>query len=358
MLIRIVLTFFFFLLCFANVNAALVGQPYHLDRQKLPYGCGSCHVGFDFRSGGGLDGCLNCHGAPARRRKGLIRSGIELKDIETELKKTYRHPIFESRGIHSSKEHLPETDPKARRHSDCVDCHNPHLISSDNKLAGIKGKRVGSIVVDITKEYELCYRCHSDSANLPGRSVNKRVEFAITNPSFHPVEGEGRNLAVVSLIKPYREKRYNQSDISMIGCGDCHGNNDPSGPKGPHSSTYQYILKDNYSTRDYESENIFAYALCYRCHNRSSILGDESFKYHSLHIKGKQSGTGLGGGTSCYTCHTSHGSTENKYLIRFNPEVVSPSSSGVLRFAEKGSGTFRGECYLTCHGVDHNPKGY
>jgi hypothetical protein len=340
------------------LEAASFSQPFHLDRQKLPYGCGSCHVGFNFRSGGGGEGCFNCHGNPGRRRKGLVRPGIELKDIEVELKKTYRHPILETRGIHSSKERLPETDPKSPRHVDCVDCHSPHLVAPENRLAGIKGKKLGNPITDITKEYELCYRCHADSANLPGRSVNKRLEFAASNPSFHPVEQEGKNLAVVSLIKPYREKRVTQNDVSMILCADCHGSDNPSAPKGPHSSAFQYILKDNYSTRDNEQESSFLYALCYRCHNRSSILGDESFKFHSIHIKGKQGYGVKYSGTSCHTCHSSHGSTENKYLIRFNTEVVSTSSGGMLKYKEKGSGAFRGECYLTCHGVDHNPKSY
>jgi len=337
---------------------AQAASPSHLDRQKLPYGCGSCHVGFDFRSGGGLDGCLSCHGSLRRRVSGSYRSARELKDIETELKKNYRHPILESKGLHSSKERLPETDARTPRHADCVDCHSPHQVSSENKFAGIKGKQIGNIVADISKEYELCYRCHSDSANLPGLSINKRVEFSTMNPSYHPVEAEGRNLAVISLLKPYREKRISPSEISTITCSDCHGNDDPAGPRGPHSSNYQYILKDNYSTRDNESESFFAYSLCYRCHNRSSILGDESFKYHSLHIRGKQGGTAGSGGTSCHTCHSSHGSTEYKYLLRFNTEVVSVSSGGMLKFNEKGMGSFRGECYLTCHGVDHNPKAY
>jgi len=332
--------------------------PLHLDRQKLPYGCGSCHVGFDFRSGGGQEGCFACHGSLGKRKTGLVRTGADLADFERELKKNYRHPILESKGIHSSREILPEINQKAPRHSDCVDCHSPHQVSSSNKLAGIKGKRTGNIVSDVTTEYELCYLCHSDSANLPGRSVNKRAEFAKTNPSFHPVESEGRNLSVLSLLKPYKEKSSNQGDISIIKCGDCHGSDDPKSPAGPHSSSYQYILRENFSTRDNEAESTFAYALCYKCHNRSSILGDESFKYHSMHIKGKKVGVLGNGGTSCHSCHTSHGSTEYRYLIRFNSSVVTPSSSGMLKFIEKGSGTFRGECFLTCHGVDHNPKVY
>lgn len=210
---------------------------------------------------------------------------------------------------------------------------------------------------EITQEYELCYRCHAESANLPGRFTNKKAEFALTNPSFHPVEGEGKNLAVVSLIKPYREKLINPGDVSTFGCDGCHGSDNSASPRGPHGSNNQYILVENYSVKDNQPESSFTYALCYRCHSRTSILGDESFRFHSLHIKGKTGGPG-GDGTSCHTCHNSHGSTEYRYLISFNKDVVTPNSKGILKFVETGTYAFHGECYLSCHGVDHNPKSY
>lgn len=351
---------------FANVCCAMaasyVGS--HLDPQKLPAGCATCHLKGNFKYGGGPGVCLICHGEPARldeakvnnknMPKGFAPREGTLKNIEPEFKKPFRHPTFDIPGEHSSKEILPEIDPRAPRHSDCVDCHAPHFVSPQKKFAGIRGKRVGNIVTNITQEYELCYKCHAESANLPGRFTNKRAEFAPTNPSFHPVEGEGKNLAVVSLLKPYREKKSAPSDISMIGCGDCHGSDNADSPKGPHGSNYQHILVENYSTKDNQPESPFAYALCYRCHNRTSILGDESFRFHSLHVKGK----GGGDGTSCYTCHNSHGSSDYRYLIRFNKDVVMPNSKGMLKFVEKGISTFHGECYLSCHGVDHNPKSY
>lgn len=334
----------------------MAAAPPHLDRQKVLYGCGTCHVGFNFGTGGGPGGCVICHGSASKLSRRPFAPGIQLKNIEAEFKKPYRHPTFDVRGVHSKNEVLPETDPRAPRHAECTDCHNPHFVSRENKFAGIKGKRVGNFIASIKEEYELCYKCHAESANLPGRSTNKRAEFALTNASFHPVEGEGKNSAVLSLIRPYREKKTNPNDVSIVGCRDCHGSDDANGPKGPHGSSYQYLLVDNFSTKDGQPESQYAYALCYRCHNRNSILGDESFKYHALHIQGK-SGT-IDTGTSCFTCHNSHGSPENRYLIRFNPEIVTPNSKGLLKFVEKGVATFRGECYLTCHGVDHNPKSY
>ena len=286
---------------------------------------------------------------------GSIIERSELKNIEAEFFKTFRHPTFDTPGRHKSNEILPEIDVKALRHADCVDCHHPHFVTKENKFEGIKGKRIVNQTAQVSKESEVCYRCHGDSLNLPGKYTNKRIEFSLTSPSFHPVEGEGKNSAVISLIRPYKEKKVASTDIAVISCSDCHGNDDPNGPKGVHGSRNRFILKDNFDTSDNISESTHAYALCYRCHNRTSILANESFKFHALHIQGKSI---AGSGTSCFTCHNSHGSVEYKYLIKFNRDYVSPNSKGLLKFVEKGNAKFSGECYLKCHGVDHNPKSY
>ncbi len=344
-----------FSLCVLTLAPAVFAAT-HLDEKYIKTGCAACHLGFDFKYGGGVRRCLLCHGPDYRSMTGITASGAAPRNIVPDLEKNYSHPVKKSAGKHSAREILPEIDQNAPRHSDCTDCHKPHSSSYDAPFAGISGKKVGNITTQITKEYELCYLCHSDSANLPVKATNKRVEFSINNPSFHPIEGEGKNQSVISLIRPYREKKSSPSDVSVLKCADCHGSDDASSPRGPHGSKYQGLLTDNYSTGDNIAESSFAYGICYKCHKRSSILGNESFISHSRHITGERSFKG--GGTSCYTCHSSHGSVENRYLIRFNREFVSESSTGKLKFVEKGTYSFHGECWLTCHGVDHNPKTY
>lgn len=344
------------LLTLLSVYAVAADKPSHLDRKLLPGGCGSCHMGFNFGGGGGPEKCIKCHGPESSRSRGLSALTNRLKDMTREFTKNYRHPVFDKRGIHNSREVLPETDPAAPRHADCADCHNVHVVSGANPFAGLQGKRVGSFTAPITKEYELCYLCHAESANLPLKSTNKRAEFNASNASYHPVEAEGKNLAVVSLLRPYRERKTAANDVSVLKCADCHGSDDANAPRGPHGSKYEGLLVDNFATGDGIEESSFAYAICYRCHKRSSIMGNESFPLHSRHIAGERNFKG--GGTSCHTCHSSHGSAENRYLIRFNRDYVSESSTGKLKFVEKGISTFHGECWLTCHGVDHNPKSY
>lgn len=349
------------------VQAAGSNRATHLDATKVGKGCATCHNALNFKTGGGAAICIMCHGEPSKSSPEykLISKKInpkvkDLKNVEGEFKKNYRHPTFNlaGGGVHRANEILPEVDPKAIRHATCVDCHNVHYSSPINKFAGVKGKRIGNLSAPVTSEAELCYRCHGDSANLPVRSTNKRIMFAATNPSFHPVEAEGKNNAVVSLLKPYKEKKILPGDVSTLTCSSCHGSDDPSAPAGPHGSNYEHILVEQYSTKDNQPESPQNYALCYRCHSRTSILSDESFKYHALHLNGRTgSNTGFSG-TSCYTCHDSHGSTEYRYLIKFNTDIVSPNGKGLLKFTEKGVASFRGECYLSCHDVEHDPKKY
>ncbi len=233
-----------------------------------------------------------------------------------------------------------------------IDRHN---TTPEKKLISPYNPNQSSRTADQLPEHQLCYRCHGDSANLPGRFTNKRQEFSTSNKSFHPVEGEGKNSAVVSLIKPYRAQKSAPGDVSVLTCGSCHASDNRNAPRGPHGSQHEGILTDHYSKDDNSPENSYQYSLCYRCHKRDSILSNESFKFHSIHIQGIP---GKNRGTSCYTCHNSHGSQENKYLIKFSPQVVSPNKSGQLKFMENGNSRFSGKCFLSCHGVDHNPKSY
>lgn len=368
MTMRTCMLFIIKILAFATLQVILVVNVWgatalHLDKNKVSGGCAACHYRSYLRTGGGSEHCLYCHGSPTRRvvasrnvPAGILPLGAKPINVELEFKKQFRHPTFDGKVGHRSGEILPELDPKASRHAVCMDCHNPHFLTTEKKLAGIAGKKTGLGVTAIEAEKDLCYRCHADSANLPARATNKKVEFRPTNPSFHPLEAEGKNLAVVSLVRPYREKKVNEADVSRLLCSDCHGSDSSISPRGPHGSINEYILVENYSTKDLQFESTVAYALCYKCHNRISILANESFKFHNQHIVGIDQL--LPTGTSCYTCHNSHGSTENKYLLKFNQFVVKPTATGQLKFVEKGTNQFSGECYLNCHGVEHNPKSY
>jgi hypothetical protein len=108
------------------------------------------------------------------------------------------------------------------------------------------------------------------------------------------------------------------------------------------------LLERQLVLSDFATETYDTYALCYKCHNRDSILVGLSFGKHFNHIVEEK--------TACTTCHDSHGVAGQAHLINFNTTYVTPSSSGRLEFNDLG--LFHGNCYLTCHGANHNPRSY
>jgi len=291
--------------------------------------------------------CYDCH-----------NGNVAAKNVQSEFNKSSVHPIASTSGVHD-----PTEDPvNPARHVECADCHNPHAANATTasppnapgQLSGVKGiNAAGAVVNPLTRQYELCFRCHADStARGPARvtrqyvQTNTRLEFATGNQSFHPVEAVGKNPNVPSLISPW-------TTSSLMYCTDCHNNNQGpgaggTGPKGPHGSSYVPILERRLELTDYQTESSAIYALCYKCHSRTSILGNQSFKEHDVHVRGDD--------VACTTCHDPHGVVSKPHLINFNTAYVTPSSSGRLEFND--TGTYRGNCYLRCHGKDHNPKSY
>lgn len=339
-----------------------VVQGSHANVAAIPQGCRTCHRGMNMMTSGEEGPCLRCHGSLPKKEQsiseGILRplGSIDLRDIESELKKKYRHPTIDKVGLHRSGEELPETSPDTPRHAECGDCHKAHLVDPTRPFAGLVGKRMGSRRVEVQQEYELCFNCHAESLNRPADTTDKALEFATTGKSFHPVVAEGKNPRVISLLSPYVAVKSNPQDVSMVSCGDCHGSDDPNGPAGPHGSNFKGLLKRNYLMADGLPESEYAYSLCYGCHDRNSILRNESFPLHSLHIVGDMSEGKLG--TSCMTCHDAHGSPQYKYLVRFNQDVVLPNAEGRLEFMEEGNNAGRGSCFLNCHGIEHNPRSY
>ena len=318
--------------------------------------CGNCHA----THGAGMksrllvfdkitDNCSACH-----------NGNVASKNVLAEFDKPSAHrTIADTSKVHDPTEDLINSD----RHVECVDCHNPHASKASSAiaptaggtLAGVAGISSGRAVVDpVVREYELCYRCHADSENRGEARVtrltvetNTRHEFSTGNKSYHPVEAAGKNADVPSLITPW-------TTSSLTYCTDCHNSDTGpgsggTGPNGPHGSINVPLLERNLTTIDYGDESGYAYALCYKCHDRSNIMADKSFTKHHTHVADKQA--------ACTTCHDSHGVAGATHLINFNATYVTKSSS--LRGPEFiDDGRFRGTCYLTCHGKDHNPLSY
>lgn len=291
--------------------------------------------------------CFSCH-------NGNVAQG----NLEPEFNKPSRHDVRLTTGRHDPTEDLTD----AARHVECVDCHNPHAANAtrarapaaSGALAGVAGiTAAGTETRAVTRAYELCYRCHADGSGkgeaLVSRDqpeTNTRLEFKTANASYHPVEGAGRNPDVPSLLTPWRAS-------SVMYCTDCHNNDQGpqaggSGPNGPHGSLYRPLLERRLDLRDHRPESAAAYTLCYKCHQRDSILGDESFPFHRLHVEEAQ--------TACSTCHDPHGVPNATHLINFNRTYVGPAEGGGLAWTD--GGRLRGTCTLSCHGVNHDHQEY
>ena len=178
--------------------------------------------------------------------------------------------------------------------------------------------------------------------------LNTRKEFNQGNPSFHPIEGVGQNPDVPSLITPPGMSRLDEQ--SVIYCTDCHNNNNLTGPRGPHGSTFRPLLERNYSTADFTQESTTAYALCYKCHDRDVIRSNNSgFPEHDVHVRGDD--------VPCAACHDAHGSRNNSHLINFDSTIVSPRPGNPEPiFTDLGNAA--GQCDLLCHGTTHDPVNF
>lgn len=147
---------------------------------------------------------------------------------------------------------------------------------------------------------------------------------------------------------------------SLVYCTDCHNTDEwrpgGQGPRGPHGSRHYPILERPYQVNDPSTESYDAYGLCYKCHNQIYLLNDQSGTFsHRLHVRDQQ--------TSCAVCHDAHGSRRTVALINFmlrdrsGNTVVEPSQEqGRLEYLTLGPG--QGQCYLQCHGANHEPASY
>jgi predicted CXXCH cytochrome family protein len=315
--------------------------------------CAACHQSHSAPSGPYLlkgktvtDTCISCH-------NGTVANA---KNISTDLAKAGNHDT-----------HSPVNNPNPiPDEATCVSCHDAHTMKGVTAAApniygnmgSVPGVNAAGATIPAARyEYEVCYKCHADKqasavAPLISRKLvqlNTRLEFDPGAVSFHPVEQAGKNTDVPSLRPGY-------TTGSVIYCSDCHSSDTGpvaggSGPNGTHGSNYRPLLALRYDTADRTSESAAAYALCYKCHDRTSILGNKSFPYHNKHIVSVRA--------PCSACHDSHGitqaqgnATNNSNLINFDTSIVRPDSQGRIQWTD--TGTHRGYCNLSCHSKTHS----
>jgi len=295
------------------------------------------------------DNCLNCH-----------NGNVAAKNIQNEMTKTYKHNVFGYTGVHD-----PTENPMvANKHVECVDCHNPHAANSTVTATApaVNGFTQGVVGIDANgaainpaqNQYEICFKCHSDNPATQRYVIryrgtgNRRLDFATTNVSFHPIENQGNNGTLTSLIAPL-------TPTSKIYCSDCHGSDDASAPAGPHGSSNPAMLKYAYDTTRFPKLGLgwtsaqlnSHWPLCFQCHNLSTVTTIHQ-AIHSGHFLKY---------TGCIVCHDAHGydgtpdvsgggntGTAFTKLINFDTTVIRPNATNGKLIDIAGR-----KCYLVCH---------
>jgi len=302
--------------------------------------------------------CTDCHDGR-----------VAQQDIATEFTKTYHHPIEASQWTHQ-----PFEDPLSMpRHVTCDDCHNPHATAEvptgatqtvSGSQRNVRGVTIAGASIDTAVyKYEICLKCHGEQEPVTAgffrtdSTRNIRLRINPANQSFHPVAAPGTNPTITGLVPPLTAS-------SQIDCLDCHDNDswvDGGGqPRGPHGSNFAPILASQYQSEDPVVESFNSYALCYGCHDRSTLLTPVLPPFgvgfpHDTHVVNDQA--------SCAVCHDAHGSRNNTFLVDFltrtlaGADVVTPPlAGGSIQFVPTSPG--HGSCSLSCHGYDHNPSVY
>jgi predicted CXXCH cytochrome family protein len=358
---------------------------------KFPYatvaenGCASCHRPHAAGEQGRLlrtqetekddELCLGCHNGFVAKTDIASQVSLPFSHGSEAMGRERVHDASE--GPWSTRFQLPERRASAQRHATCVDCHEPHAaFQRDATAPRIKGANAGTWGVDLQGEavrparfeYELCFKCHGDSANQPllrgsvtlgtprrvQEDPNLRLQFAPDAPSAHPVTQPGRALDVPSLKAPFTVS-------SLLYCTDCHGSSAAAGrdgpaARGPHGSQYPFLLARNLSTSDRTLESEQAYALCYGCHDRQVLLSDQSsFRLHRKHV--------VDSATPCTGCHASHGISPLRgtprtaaHLMDFDTQVAGRTRKGELGY--ESLGPRHGTCTVACHGTEHAQTAY
>jgi hypothetical protein len=323
------------------------------------------------------------------------------KDIESILTQSYSHPVTSISGVHTALDVLDPLggtpvgskglDWANSKHSECVDCHNPHKAeagthnvptdisgwypqtpiqstnNASNALKGVTGIEpdtasawtvpVSFITIESAeKEYQICFKCHSyyslrDAGGITsyftqsGATVtDQAMEFNPNNASAHPVavrlldqtgSPSPKALDSSQLEAPWSVNAGNQT----MYCSDCHGSDNVSDPAGPHGSNSKHMLKGDAKYWPLQSDDATPWVLS----DLGSVSANNALfctnchpndrSLNNVHNDTSYTSPGSHSSIQCIQCHIAvpHGG-ENPRLIGYisDPEPYNYSGTSLL----------------------------
>ena len=352
--------------------------PIHQRHSVAENGCENCHTSHNAAGPQRLlkvqaeeEICYPCH-------NGHVAS----YDIEARFQEIYSHPVEATTIGVTAAHHEPLESPlAAANHVECMDCHNPHgvndLAATAPHVSGLLGQVSGisedGLPLDESSyEYQVCLKCHEVlndtshsrfSINFITRHLDETATrqelFATSNPSYHPVFGQ-RSANVPSIPSSY----VDMDQTAIIYCSDCHGDEvqltEFAERRGPHGSSNWPILKQRYVINTGQANSAANYALCYGCHDFTSIQNNDSFQQRiAADFNGGGHSGHLAAGIPCSVCHDPHGVNDTlatgrqTNLINFDVNYVDALTGPTPIYNDLGNHS--GSCVLVCHGLASPP---
>jgi predicted CXXCH cytochrome family protein len=340
------------------------------------WACRSCHQS---HGGGGVPYLLTgveentCFGSGCH---GTTQSGINTKNIQSELEKLYNHPTTTVTGKHRNPDNSASLNAP-NRHAECQDCHNLHQAKKglhtigtnaiSDVLTGTAGVLPGyadawtqpttyTSVKYAQQENQICFKCHSSYAfgtvlngvtTILGPSgtnaTDQAMEFNASNKSVHPVSvsltNQTGSLVPKSLLSSQLTPEWNNIGNQTMYCSDCHGNDQPVSqqtPQGPHGSNAKFMLTGNgkywpanssnalWSLSDVKNNlnNWQTDLFCANCH--PMVTG--GIWTNNVHEESEHQNPSV----KCITCHVAvpHGAKRSR-LIGYESDVSPYNYSGI-----------------------------
>ncbi len=233
---------------------------------------------------------------------------------------------------------------------ECLQCHKPHasdeirmLAKSPQELCVSCHEVVGKTMAAATHPHSAatdarsCLNCHAPHGSEHAKQLLKSpVDTCMTCHQKAIVVDAKRTVAATTELTAAAFHKH--GPINKGECSACHD---------VHGGAHDGLLVQPYEKTFYQAYSDTAYALCFKCHDRSLVVATSAEKetgfrngtrnLHSVHVNRTSQGR------SCRACHTVHASRFDTMIADKVPfgEWVLP-----LNFAKTENG---GSCGPGCH---------